>query len=336
MDAFQRNDQGKMFRLNKKLILTLGTCVSAFVFSASFISCAPASGDLAGAPTPAATSTTSLSGYIVVSNTTFRNVILFDSSFNYVRTLYQASSGDVPWGLANYDSENILASVEGIDRVVRINLNTGSVINFILDANLTGTMRGLARLSGGDIIVSEGTSTIERFLVNADTISTSRVGGSWPVTHGANSTAVWPLSSSNQFLSCSTTTARTVRSNDNAGAQLFTANSAAPVPSLGAGLDVNACVADSSGRVAVLYNNGAATTDALRIYTSSTLATIACTYQNAVLIPNPTTVAVRANGNFLIYDSSALIVTEVSPSCALVGTYSSNYLAGVNQMLVLP
>lgn len=292
-------------------------------------SCAPPKGELASTPTD--TTASSLSGYIVVSNTTFRNVILMDSNFNYVRTLYQAGAGDIPWGIARFDNDNIIVSVEGADRVIKVNLTTGAVVTMASDAQLTGTMRGIARLSGGDIIVSEGTTTIERFRVNSDGYTTTRVTGGWPVTHGANTIALWPLSSSNQFLSCSTTTTRTVRVNNEAGTQVYSASATAPTPTLGAAHDINACVADGNGRVAVIYNG---TTDSLRVY-NSTLATTQCTYSSAVNIPNPAALAVRANGNFLVYDNTNLSVVELDSNCGLVATYSSNFMNAVNQMLVL-
>lgn len=254
-----------------------------------------------------------------------------DSNFNYVRTLYQAGAGDIPWGIARFDNDNIIVSVEGADRVIKVNLTTGAVVTMASDAQLTGTMRGIARLSGGDIIVSEGTTTIERFRVNSDGYTTTRVTGGWPVTHGANTIALWPLSSSNQFLSCSTTTTRTVRVNNEAGTQVYSASATAPTPTLGAAHDINACVADGNGRVAVIYNG---TTDSLRVY-NSTLATTQCTYSSAVNIPNPAALAVRANGNFLVYDNTNLSVVELDSNCGLVATYSSNFMNAVNQMLVL-
>lgn len=329
-DAFTNGnkDQGMIRRSAKNRFWNVLLALSISLTLATS-SCAPPKGEIASNPTGNAT--TSLSGYVVVSNTTFRNVILMDPSFNYVRTLYQAGAGDVPWGLARFDDDNIIVSVEGSDRLIKVNLITGAVVTLAVDAQLTGTMRGVARLSGGDIIVSEGTTTIERFSVNSDGYTTTRVTGGWPVTHGANTVAVWPLSSSNQFLSCSTTTARTVRVNNDAGTQLFTASATAPTPTLGAAHDVNACVADGSGRVAVIYNGA---TDSLRVY-NSTLATTQCTYSSAVTIPNPAALAVRANGNFLVYDNTNLSVVEIDGSCGLVATYSSNFMNAVNQMLVL-
>jgi hypothetical protein len=184
-------NQGMRFRVKK--VFFLAAILSLSLPVASLLhSCAPPKGELAGTPT---TSATSLSGYVVVSNTTFRNVILMDASFNYVRTLYQAGVGDVPWGLAQFDSDNILVTVEGLDRVLKVNLTTGAITTIIADANLTGTMRGVARLSGGDIIVFEGATTIERFSVNSDGYTATRVAGGWPVTHGATTNAIFPLSS---------------------------------------------------------------------------------------------------------------------------------------------
>lgn len=317
------------FRVKK--VFFLAAILSLSLPSASLLhSCAPPKGELAGNPNLGAA--TSLSGYIVATNTTFRNVVLMDPNFNYVRTLYQAGPGDVPWGVAYFDSNNIVVSVEGADRVVKVNLNTGVVAQLISDANLTGSMRGIARLSGGDIIVSEGATTIERFAIGTDGLSVSRVTGGWPVTHGATTNNVAALSTSNQFLSCSITTARTVRVNNDAGTQVYSASATAPAPTLGAAHDVTGCIADSAGRVAVIYSGA---TDSLRVY-DSTLATTQCTYSSATNIPNPGALTVRANGNFLIFDNTNMAVVEVNSACSLVATYSSNYLNTVNAMMVLP
>lgn len=318
-------------RFRVKKVFFLAAILSLSLPSASLLhSCAPPKGELAGNPNLGAA--TSLSGYIVATNTTFRNVVLMDPNFNYVRTLYQAGTGDIPWGIAVFDSNHIIVSVEGADRVVKVNLNTGAVSQLISDAALTGTMRSIARLSGGDIIVSEGTTTIERFAVGNDGLSVSRVTGGWPVTHGTATVGIAALSSSNQFLSCSITTTRTVRVNNDAGTQVYSASATAPAPTLGAAHDVMDCIADPTGRIAVLYSGA---TDSLRVY-NSTLATTQCTYSSAVNIPNPAALTVRANGNFLIFDNTNMAVVEVDSSCGLVATYSSNYLHTVNRMMVLP
>ncbi len=304
--------------------LTLvATVVSALV------SCAPPKGSFAGNPP---TGQSSLSGYIVVTNTTFRNAVLMSPTFSYVRTLYQAGAGDVPWGIGYFDANSILLSVEGLDRALKVNMNSGAVTTLISDVNVTGTMRGIARMTGGDIIVVDqgATNQVERFTVDTDGNSSTRVTAGWPSTQGTTVVGLWPTAS-NTFLSCSTGT-DTVRVNNNAGTQTLSASATAPVPSLGAAHDVVACISDSAGRIAVAYNGA---TDSVRVY-NSTLAATQCTYTDAISMPNPSALAVRANGNFLIYDNTNMAVIEIDSSCTLVATYSSTFLHTVNQMMVIP
>lgn len=323
--------QGTMKKQDKNLLAFAGAAFLVAAVVSALTACAPPKGTFAGNPTGPVTS---LSGYVVVSNTTFRNVVLMDPSFNYVRTLYQAGAGDVPWGLGMFDSSNILVSVEGLDRVLKVNINTGAISTIISDVNVTGTMRGVARLSGGDIIVVDqgATNQVERFTVGTDGYTTTRVTAGWPSAQGTTVVGLWPqTTTANNFLSCSTGT-DTVRTNNNAGTQVLSASATLPVPSLGAAHDVVACIQNSAGQIAVAYNGA---TDSVRVY-PSTLASTTCTFTDAVAMPNPAALAVRANGNYLVFDNTNNAVIELNSSCTQVASYSTNYLNTVNQMLVLP
>lgn len=313
--------------------LSLRKGVSALFFSAVVLlgSCAEPKGGFVNGP-PARGGPESYSGYIIVSNNATRNVVLLDPDFRYVRTLLQLNmaGGEVPWGLAVYDSENVLVTIEGVDRVMKLNLRVDQQENYIVNTNLAGTMRGLARLSGGDVVVSDNITGahLERFM---DASPPTRVTtGGWPLTLLNTMTMAYPLSGNN-FLACAGGTSDVVRTYNNAGAQTGTASATAPVPSLGAAHDTMACVADASGRIAVAYSGAS---DAIRVYNSA-LTTTVWTFQDASLLATPVALGVRPNGNFLAVDATNVVV-EISAAGSAVRTYSSGELSTVNQILVMP
>ena len=300
------------------------------------ISCSPPKGNFASNPTGTSGGTASYSGYIIVANSGTRQVVMYDSSFteSTARVLKLYPTGNTPASLAKYDAENILVAVEGApDRVDLINLTTGAVTTgFILDStNLTGTMKGIARLSGGDVVVSDATTLahMERFAVSASGAVRYTVG--WPATLLNTIQMAYPLAS-NTFLACAAGTSDVVRIYNNVGTQLYSASATAPVPSLGAAHDVVGCVADASASVIVAYNGA---TDTIRKY-NSTLAATTWSYSDLALLPAPLSVGVRPNGNVLAVDTSNLIVELDGSTGAWVATYTPNLISTVTQLLVMP
>ncbi len=301
-------------------------------------SCAPpASDDFAADPTNGAGSSASFSNYIIVSNNTTRNVVLLDANGTFVRSLFQDFSGtNTPFGLSMYDSENVLISVEGTDRVEIANLRTGTSTSYLVDGNLTGTMRGVARLSGGDIVVSEGTGPVERF--SSGTSPARMTGGGWPANLMTTVTAMRGLvSTANYFVQCSTGT-DAVRIYDTTGTQIYTANSTTPGTSLGAVYDAQGCDVGPSDQIVALYNGA---NDGVRVY-NSTLASVAWTYQNTVLLSNPRAVGFRRNsgnggtaGYVLAIDNSNMML-EINTSGVLSRTITTPAIAVANEMLVVP
>jgi sugar lactone lactonase YvrE len=111
-------------------------------------------------------SSASYSGYFAVSSTGFNTVTLFDESGTFVRLLRDLNyPSESPYGLGISLSGNLLAVIEGVDRVESISLADGSYSNFVLNASLTAnTVLGLAVDSAGSIYVAEqSTNTIEKF-----------------------------------------------------------------------------------------------------------------------------------------------------------------------------
>lgn len=316
-------------------------CVYSFLFTLitvafthSLISCGPGSDATQNARfvTIPPDANQNFSGFIIVANNTTRNVVLLDPNGNYVRDLLvlDRAGSEVPWGLGMYDSQNVMITVEGVDRVMIANLATGQNASFITNVNLTGTMRGITRLSGGDILVSD-TNGVERF--TGDLAPTRITSGGWPKVLLNTGRTLAKYTGSNEFLHCGAGTSDRVDIFSNSGISLANASATSPLPSLGAAHDGSACAVGPSGQVAVAWNGAS---DAIRVYSNSSLSTISYTYQNATTLTNPTAVAFRPNGNLLTADSTSNLMFELDPTGTLVQTFQTSQIVVPNQILVVP
>ncbi len=311
----------------KYLVAAAGT--AAF----SLVSCAPPVGTFVTDPE---VSVVSYSGYVLVANTATRTVVMYNSSFaeSSARVLKQYPVSNAPASLAYYDSENVLVAVDGTpDRVDLINLTTGATTTgFILDStNLTGTMKGIARLTGGDIIVSDAAAGahLERFSVSGSTAVRYTVG--WPMTLLNTIQMAYPLTS-NTFLACAAGTSDVVRTYSNVGVQILSASATSPVPSLGAAHDVTGCVVNSSGQIAVAYNGA---TDTIRLYDSALSATV-WSYSDLAILPAPVSLGVRPGKNLLAVDASNVVVEINGTTGAFVAQFTPQLISTAAQLLVMP
>jgi hypothetical protein len=273
---------------------------------------------------PAGTSNPTYSNYIVVGSSTNQSVVLLDPDGRFVRELLvlDGTTTDAPTGIGIFDSSNILVAVDGVDRVLKVNLNSGndSAQNLVLNANLTGTLGNVTRLVSGDILVVE-TSNVERF-TSAGTRVTS---GSWPKALQTTMNGIEKLPGGG-FVACSTGT-DVIRAYSDDGIQAATASSG-----IGGTSDVRDCATAVDGRVAAAFNG---TTDTIRIYTSSTLGAVSCNFSNASLLGDPRAIAFRPNGNLLATDGTANTIIEIDSSCNFVRAMSSSALATPVAMRVI-
>lgn len=310
--------------------------IAIFVVVLLLSSCSPPKGEFVGASDGDGTAATSYSGYVVLSSTATRSVSLYEPDFreSTARVLKMYPTGNTPSSLARYDEDNILVTVDGApDRVDKINLRTGIVTTgFILDStNVTGTIKGVGRLSGGDILVSDNATGahLERFAVGANNFVRYTVG--WPASILNTTQRIFPLAN-NSFLACAAGTSDVVRIYNNVAALQATASATAPAPSLGAAHDVTGCVADTSGRIAVTFSGA---TDTVRLFNSTLAATI-WSYSNAAQLPSPMSLGVRPNGNFLAVDASNQVVEINGTDGTFVASFTPQLLATVSQILVMP
>jgi hypothetical protein len=272
------------------------------------------------------------SGDIIVSNSGNDSIVLLDSDGNYKSTLVdsQTDATLIYNGLA-YDwlNHQILythdSTTAALDKVNAISLYDGSVSTVISNNNLSGVLPGLARLTGGELLVLETTTTAEKFLSD-----NTRSGTPFLNTLTASVADISRLSTGG-FVTCSSGTSNTVRTYNAAGVVQATATSASPLPTLGA-MASTSCLEDPSGRIVVAYSGA---TDAVRVY-DSTMATIAWTFTDTNVLTTPGKLAVRANGNILITDIAFHHIVEISSAGVLIGTIGGSVLSTPINIVVVP
>lgn len=269
------------------------------------------------------------SGDIVVSNAGSDAVLLFDSAGKFKRVLVSldTTAGEAVTGIVlNKVTRQILVAVDGVDRVLAVNQDDGEVSSFIINANLTGTIRGITQLVNGDILVVE-TSNIERFSsVGARRVTDVTDGsGTWPKALQTTGSEV-SARADGGFVHCSTG-ADVVRTYGADAVQV-----ASVASGIAATTDVSSCVSAPSD--AAVYAMFSGTTDTLRKLDPVTLATT-WSYSNLTILSTPTGLGVRSNGNILALDSVFNHVVEVSAAGTLVGILEGNDV-DIDDMLSSP
>lgn len=272
------------------------------------------------------------SGDIIVTNAGNDTIVLLDENGNYKNSIVDSQSdSQLIFNALAWDSANkkVLFNYDHLtaiyDAVKSIDLYDGTVSTLITNNNLQGTLPGLARLTGGELLVLEGTNTAEKFLANG-----TRSGNPFIATLTANVADINPLASGG-FVVCSSGTANTVRTYNAAGTVQATATSAAPAPSLGA-LASTSCIQDSLGQIIVAYSGA---TDAVRVYNTA-MSSVVWTFTDTNVLTTPGKLAIRSNGNILVTDTGFNHIVEISPAGALVRVIGGAVLSTPNNILVVP
>ncbi len=274
------------------------------------------------------------SGDIVVVNAGNDTIVLLDSDGTYKSVLFDSQTdGTLSFGGLAYDSINkkVLfnydSTTAALDSVRSIDLFDGASNVLISNTFLSGTLPGVARLTGGELLVLEGTNTIEKFLSTG-----VRSGNPFLATVTTNVADISKLSTGG-FVTCSSGTTNTVRTYNAAAAVQASATSAAPVgvPALGA-VPATSCIEDVSGNIVVAYSGG---TDAVRAY-NSTLTTVLWTYNNAAHLTTPGKLSKRANGNILVTDTGFNHIVELDPNGVFVRVIGGSVLATPSNIVVIP
>lgn len=272
-------------------------------------------------------------GDIIISNTGTDSIILLNSEGTFKANLLDVSDATLTMGALTFDAANdqILftndSTTAALDSVKSISLFDGTVSTYISNSNLTATgMTGIARLTGGEILVLEGTNTAEKFLSTG-----VRSGNPFINTLTTNVADIGPLATGG-FVTCSSGTANTVRTYNAAAAVQTTATSAVPAPSMGSLMAATSCAQDATtGNIAVAFNGA---NDGVRMF-NSTLSTIVWTYQDSNYLANPGKLSIRPNGNVLVLDLTANHIVEIDANGAFVQVINAP-LTTPNSILVVP
>lgn len=298
------------------------------VFTLSFsvlasLSCSQDFQDTAATtPTDETPSACFQSGDILVSNSGSDVVLVLNPDGTYKDIVYNVTNGSENiYGLAwSADTNEVLISVDGTDRIMAVSAEDCSERNLITDANLNGNIRGVAQLTAGDIVVVES-NAVERFTSSGIRVT----AGSWPKNLQTTGTNIFPLSDGG-FILCSTGT-DVVRTYDVAGTQVATRSSG-----IGATTDAAGCTVLSDGTIAVAWSG---TTDTVGIY-SANLGTVVATYSNTSILSAPGGIAQRANGNLLVIDRVLNYIIEITSAGAFVNIIGDGVLSTPEYLLVVP
>lgn len=279
------------------------------------------------------------SGDVVVVSHTARSIILFSSSGEFKRILY-----DVPFSqTSNVTGLNGLAwnpvtrevfftydhATATEDRIMAISAADGSVRTAIQTAALSGTLSALAINSTGVVFVYESTTSIEKFSPDGNG-GYSRVGAPFinptPFTPGNQ----FSITSAGELLVCgsaATPFMRTYTTSGTSGALSLSSNVAA-VTAVATG-----CLQMSNGTFAVVQS-----ANTVKNLAAVNSAAATWTLTDATNFTTATKIAQRSNGNLLVTDNSATknYVVEISSSGSFIGVWGDNYLQSPNGILVIP
>lgn len=277
-----------------------------------------------------ANSVSIVSGDIVVSNSTSRDVKLFDSAGTYKGTILDLdnTTGQAPYGLAlNSLTNEILVAVDSTtSRLIKaIDISTFDIRDFSASAALNNTLRGLAMMTTGDllVVISAG-NRVEK--LNGIT-GTQITAGAWPKSLQTLGSGI-AARAAGTFVHCSTTL-DVVRTYDATGTQQTTVASG-----ITGTTDVMDCKSDSAGDI---YASFSGTTDTIRKMTSGLATT--WSYSNTVLLPSPAGIAVKPNGNVLALDQTLNYILEIAAdgsSAAMLGGDTDNLLSTPQFILIIP
>lgn len=292
-------------------------CTIAFIiFGFGVTSCTPKENSQSEQTSPCISS-----GDIVVSNSASDVVLVLYPNGLYKNIAFNVSNiAETVYGLAWSLSGELLVAVDGADRIVAVNPSDCSSRTFIADVNLTGNLRGITQLTGGDVLVVE-TSNIEKF----NSLGFRVTAGGWPRALQTTATDVNKMSNGG-FVHCSTG-ADVVRTYDAAGTQVNTVASG-----IAATTDAAGCLEMSDGNIVAVWSG---TTDTVRIYSPNLGSTVA-SYSDVSLLSTPGSIAQRSNGNLLIVDRVLHYIVEITSSGTFVNIIGDGVLNTPEHILVVP
>ncbi|MCO5141598.1 MAG: hypothetical protein M9962_00745 [Oligoflexia bacterium] len=268
--------------------------------------------------------TSRYSGYIVIANSNNQSVSLLNPKFEFVRQLLalDGTSTDTPEGITSFDQNNILVAIDGIDRIVKVNLDTLDESIFHMNIGLSGNIRNVTQLRSGDFLVVES-NNVERFDNQGN-----RVGIDWPKPLQSIAGGMDNLKNHDGFVLCSRYSAAKIASYNEDGAMLAFSNSDIPGTK-----DVTDCAGAEDGRIAAAFSG---LKDTIRIYKNASLSEVECDFHNPTIMAGPSAIAFLKSGNLMVADNTNNLFIEIDKSCKLKRRFSSHIHSGVTDLFVIP
>jgi len=207
--------------------------------------------------------------------------VLYDMTFD----------NKVPRGTAMVDPFNFLIALDTVDGILNFNYLSG-VTTWVSNANLNGTIGGIARASNGDVFVIE-TVNIESFDSNGSRIGNPRI---------ATTVGSCVLNGTVKGMTLSSAGTLIVGSQGNDDILFYDVSNRASTTCLAANgtlgnVDPVAIVAHSDGFVYVAHTGG---TDAILKFNGDGSGASTSVYSNLTVINNPTAMVELPDGTLLV------------------------------------
>jgi hypothetical protein len=261
-------------------------------------------------------------GDLIVSNGGSDAVLVLDADGEFKNVLYEVdNTTETVTGLSYLSTTGeILVAVDGVDRIVAVD-STGVARDFIINAQVNGTMRGLTQLaSGGDVLIVE-TNNIERVDVLGNRITT----GGWPLSLQTGGQGISPRAAGG-FVHCSNTL-DVLRTYNNAGTQQATVSSG-----IAGTTDAMDCRELSNANIITVWSG---TTDTVRIYNAALSSTVA-SFADQGKLATPAGLTQTADGRILVMDSVFNHIVELTSALVFSRIIGDTVLSTPQYIMEVP
>ncbi len=263
-------------------------------------------------------------GDLVVTSSSNDSIQLLDSDGNFKQIIYDVeNTTNTIYGVGwKHDSNEIMFTVDGSDRVMLVSVVDASVRTLISSAYLNGALRGLTQLTDGSLLIVES-NVIEKY---TSTGVRNTEGGNWPKSLGTTPEQIFAKADGG-FGVCFRG-ADELRLFDKDGNQ--THNVASGIAGT---TDSYGCTELADGTIAAGWLG---TTDTVKVY-DPTLGSVLSSYSDTGILIAPRGMDQTADGNLLVLDSSYHQIYEIDPvDGSFVRIIGGATLSTPAQILVVP
>lgn len=219
-------------------------------------------------------------------------ISLFSPTGEFKKFLYEGKAGELLYGgVIDSLTNDFFFTVDSVDRVDRIDLNSFARESAILDTNLTGTtIKAMTSLSDGSLVIAESATVIEKF-----STAGVRAAAPFPITIPTAINNIQAISG-NRFVVTFATNPDSPRVYNNTGTLAATFPTTSPCATNCDPYDV---VELSDGRFVV----NSRITHGLYLYTAN-FTYVGVMYLNTGILNMPSGMTLLANGNLLVCSTS--------------------------------